>query len=70
MSELLVVPFKKPSEVDIVKPLQNLIISAYASSSSTPVDYSEAVSEFSKSRNAAIWKVYEKYESSLEIIYK
>lgn len=69
MSELLVVPFKKPSEVDMVKPLQNLIISAYASSSSAPVDYSDAVSEFNKLRNSAIWKVFEKYESSLEVIY-
>lgn len=69
MSELLVVPFKKPSEVDMVKPLQNLIIGAYASSSTTPVDYSEAVSEFNKLRNTAIWKVFEKYESSLDIIY-
>lgn len=69
MSELLVVPFKKPSEVDVVKPLQNLIVSAYASSSSTPVDYSEAVSEFNKLRNSSVWKVYEKYESSLEVIY-
>lgn len=69
MAELLVVPFKKPSEVDIAKPLQNLILSAYASSASTPVDYSESVSEFSKLRNTAVWKVFEKYESSLEVIY-
>lgn len=70
MSELCYIPFKKPSEVDIIKPLQNLIVSAYASSSTTPIDYSEAVSEFSKLRNTAIWKVYEKNESSLDINYR
>lgn len=32
-------------------------------------NYSEAVSEFNKQRNTAIWKFFEKYESSLEIVY-
>lgn len=70
MSELLVVPLKKPSEVDVAKPLTNLIQSAYNSAADTAVDHSEAVNEFSKLRNTAIWKAFEKYESSLEILYK
>lgn len=72
MTELLVVPLKKPSEVDVVKPLKNLIQSAYSSSATneSAADYSEAISEFSKLRNTAIWKAFEKYESSLEMIYR
>lgn len=68
MSELLVVPLKKPSEVDVVKPLRNLIQSSYANDANA-VDHSEAINEFSKLRNTAIWKAFEKYESSLEILY-
>lgn len=70
MSELLVVPLKKPSEVDVVKPLKNLIQSSYSGNdSANAVDHSEAINEFSKLRNTAIWKAFEKYESSLEILY-
>lgn len=67
MTELLVVPLKKPSEVDVVKPLKNLIQSSYANDANA-VDHSEAINEFSKLRNTAIWKAFEKYESSLEIV--
>lgn len=66
MSKLLAVPLKKPAEVDIIKPLTNLIQSSYSNSNS---NYSEAVNEFSKQRNVAIWKFFEKYESSLDIVY-
>lgn len=71
MSELLVIPLKKPSEVDVVKPLKNLIQSAYntASDTSGAVDYSDIVSEFGKLRNTAIWKFFEKYQTSLDIVY-
>lgn len=68
MADLISVPLKKPSEVDIVKPLKNLIQSRY-STADKPEDCSEAINEFSKLRNNAIWKAFEKYESSLEIIY-
>lgn len=69
MSELLVVPLKKPSEVDVEKPLKNLIHSSYNTTANV-IDHSEAVSEFAKLRNSAIWKAFEKYESSLEILYR
>ncbi|XP_055384800.1 programmed cell death 6-interacting protein isoform X2 [Condylostylus longicornis] len=69
MSKLLAVPLKKSSEVDVIKPLTNLIKSAYSDPSSQNVHYAEAVSEFSKQRNTAIWKFFEKYESSLDIVY-
>lgn len=70
MTEFLVVPLKKPTEVDILKPIKNLIQSAYNSNSSSVTNYGEAVSEFSTLRNTAIWKAFEKNEGSLDIIYK
>jgi programmed cell death 6-interacting protein len=69
MADLLAVPLKKPSDIDVIKPLKHLIASVY-SSSDKPVDYSEEINEFSKLRNTALWKAFEKYESSLEIIYR
>lgn len=69
MSDLLSVPLKKPAEVDVVKPLKNLILSSYGSSDKI-ANYTEAVNEFSKLRNTAIWKFFEKFESSLDIVYK
>ncbi|XP_063230755.1 programmed cell death 6-interacting protein [Bacillus rossius redtenbacheri] len=68
MADLLAVPLKKPSDVDIVKPLTNVISASY-STADKPQDFSEAINEFSKLRNNAIWRVFEKYESSLEVIY-
>lgn len=68
MAELLAVPLKKPADVDIVKPLKNLISSSY-NTADKPHDYSEAINEFNKLRTNAVWRVYEKYESSLEIVY-
>ncbi|XP_066247093.1 programmed cell death 6-interacting protein [Euwallacea similis] len=68
MADLISVPLKKPSEVDIITPFKNLIQSRY-STADNPENCTEAVNEFSKLRNNAIWKAFEKYESSLEIIY-
>lgn len=69
MAELLSIPLKKPSDVDIVTPLKNLIQSRY-STADQPEDYSDQILEFSKLRNNAIWRAFEKYESSLEVIYR
>lgn len=69
MSNLLAVPFKKPSDVDIVKPLKNLIQSAYNTSES-PVNSDESVNEFSSLRSKAVWKVYDKNEAALELNYQ
>lgn len=68
MAELLSVPLKKPSDVDVVKPLKNLIRGSF-STADRPEDYSDEILEFSKMRTAAIWRVFEKYESSLDVIY-
>lgn len=69
MSELLSVPLKKPSDVEVAKPLKNLIQLRY-STADKPEDYSEAINEFAKLRPAAIWRAFEKYESSLEVLYR
>lgn len=69
MAEVVALPLKKPSDVDVVKPLVNLITSTF-STADNPEDYSSQIQEFSKLRNHAIWKAFEKYESSLEVIYR
>lgn len=70
MSKLIALPLKKPSEVEIVKPLNNLIQSTYSGATAAEkTSYSEAVNEFAKQRNTAIWKFFEKFESSLEVVY-
>ncbi|XP_076302882.1 programmed cell death 6-interacting protein-like protein AliX [Lasioglossum baleicum] len=68
MAELIAIPLKKPSDVDVIKPLTNIIKSTY-SNASDQKDYTEAISDFSKLRNNALWRAFEKYESSLEVIY-
>lgn len=67
MAELIAIPLKKPSDVDVVKPLTNVIRSTY---SGTGKDYVDAIAEFSKLRNNALWRAFEKYESSLQVIYR
>ncbi|KAK2582526.1 hypothetical protein KPH14_004820 [Odynerus spinipes] len=68
MAELIAIPLKKPSDVDIIKPLTNVIKSTY-SGSNNQKDYTEAIQELSVLRNNALWRAFEKYESSLEVIY-
>ncbi|XP_068622573.1 programmed cell death 6-interacting protein [Battus philenor] len=66
MAALLAVPLKKSSDVDIVKPLKNLIQSTYNTGESN-VDYSDAIEELGRLRTNAIWKIFEK--SSLDLVY-
>jgi programmed cell death 6-interacting protein len=65
---LLSVPTKRASDVNIVKPLRHLISSHY-NSADNPEDYSEAINELNKLRNQALWKVLDKYDNSLDLIY-
>lgn len=69
MTEFLAIPLKKPSEVDLTKPLKNIISSQYNTSDNTD-DYNEAVTLFNKLRSHAIWIMYEKNETALEVMYK
>ena len=66
MTELLHVPLKKCSEVDVNKPLKTLISSTY-STADKPEDYVEAVAEFQLHRNR-ICKNLEKSDASLDTL--
>ncbi|XP_052739941.1 programmed cell death 6-interacting protein [Bicyclus anynana] len=66
MAELLCVPFKKSADVDIIKPLKNLIHSTY-NTGDLNEDFTDAINELSRLRTNAIWKVFEK--SSLDVLY-
>ena len=69
MSKLLAAPLKKPSEVEIVKPLNNLIQSTYSGATNEEkASYASAVTDFAKQRNIAIWKFFESNEASLETV--
>lgn len=65
--DLLTVPLKKPSEVDLVKPLKNLIQSPNVKQSDNSI--LEKINSFNKQRNQAVFKVFEKNEAALENIY-
>lgn len=63
MAELLSIPWKKSSDVDLVKPLRNLLQATYEGAE----DWTDALNELARLRNDAIWKVFDK--SSLDVIY-
>uniref|UniRef100_T1JEE2 BRO1 domain-containing protein n=1 Tax=Strigamia maritima TaxID=126957 RepID=T1JEE2_STRMM len=69
MAGFIAVPLKKTSEVELVKPLKNLIASTY-STADNPEDYSEALNELNKLRMNATWRTLDKHESSLDIMYR
>uniref|UniRef100_A0A8D8W3V9 Programmed cell death 6-interacting protein n=1 Tax=Cacopsylla melanoneura TaxID=428564 RepID=A0A8D8W3V9_9HEMI len=69
MAEFLAVPLKKPTDVDIIKPLKNLISLQFPNDNEKLDILSEKLNLFNKLRTAAVWKVFEKHESSLEVIY-
>lgn len=68
MSELIAIPLKKPSDVDVTKALKNIISSAYNDPEKKNA-YNDKIQEFNKLRSQALWKCFEKFESSLELIY-
>ena len=71
MAEVLCIPLKKTSELDLVKPLKNIIASIFSTADNQEsLKYTEAIQEFHKLRNNAVWKTLDKHESSLEVLYK
>lgn len=66
---MLVVPIKKPYDVEVSKPLKNLLLSSYSLGEKSS-DFTNAAEEFGKLRKKAINKVFDKTESSLSIMYK
>lgn len=69
MAEFLAVPLKKPTDVDIIKPLKNFFALQFPNDNEKLDALQESLNLFSKLRTAAVWKVFEKHESSLETIY-
>jgi programmed cell death 6-interacting protein len=66
--DLITVPLKKPSEIDLVKPLKNLIQSSNVKQTDNS-QIIEKINNFNKQRNQAVFKVFEKSEGALEAIY-
>jgi programmed cell death 6-interacting protein len=70
MSNLIAVPAKKTSEVDLVKPLKNLIASYY-SSSEQPVSFDESIEALNKLRKDSCSKNVDfKHDASLTLLEK
>jgi len=68
MTDLLFIPLKKTTDLDVGKSLKNLISSTY-SSADKPENCDEAVAEFQKNRQL-ISKNMDKTEASLEVLGK
>lgn len=66
--ELLTIPLKKTNEVDLVKPLKNLIQSPNIKQSDSSQNI-EKINSLNKQRNHAVFKVFEKNDAALEAIY-
>lgn len=64
--DLMSIPLKKGSDVDILKPLKNLITSRYQASEQE--SYVAAVNEFAKLRNQAVVRTLDYHENSLELL--
>lgn len=69
MAELLAVPLKKATDVDMVKPLRNLLAATYGGATPAP-DHADALQELARLRSNALWKVYDKTCASLDDIYR
>ena len=70
MADILSVPTKKTSEVDLVKPFKNLISLRFSSAENPENSMSEAISEFHKLRNNATLRALDKNETSIDTIAK
>ncbi|XP_066953002.1 programmed cell death 6-interacting protein [Macrobrachium rosenbergii] len=67
-AETVGVPLKKASDIDILKPLKNLITSRYQTAEQE--SYIGAINEFSKLRTSAVCRTLDFHESSLDTIYR
>ena len=68
MTEILSVPIKKANDIDVTKPLRNLISTTY-STADKPEDFTDAISDLQKLRNAAT-KNPDRSEASLETMMR
>ncbi|XP_063368295.1 programmed cell death 6-interacting protein [Cydia amplana] len=63
MAELIAVPLKKSADVELVKPLRNLLQNTYEGAE----DCTDSLTELARLRSDAIWKVYDR--ASLDVLY-
>ncbi len=69
MTDLICVPMKKSSDVDIVKPLKNIISTLY-STADNPEDFTADIQELSYMRTQALSKTLDKSTAALDLLYK
>ncbi|KAK3859625.1 hypothetical protein Pcinc_034275 [Petrolisthes cinctipes] len=67
-AETFGVPLKKASEIDILKPLKNLITSRYQTAEQE--SYVGAINELAKLRSSAVCRTLDYHDSSLETLYR
>ena len=70
MAGYIAVPLKKPSEVDLVKPLKRFIETVYVSKGESVDQFLTPLNEFNKLRTNAISKSLDRHESGLEALYR
>lgn len=64
--EILAVPLKKTSDIDLVKPFKNLIALRF-STADNPENFNDAISELNKLRNLACIRAMDKNETAVDI---
>lgn len=69
MAEILSVPLKKHSDVDLITPITNLIKGSF-STADNPEDYSQEINELSELRSSATRYASAKQESALDFMYR
>ncbi|XP_045605029.2 programmed cell death 6-interacting protein isoform X1 [Procambarus clarkii] len=67
-AETLGLPLKKASDIDILKPLKNLITSRYQTAEQE--SYIGAINELAKLRTLAVCRTLDHHESSLDTLYR
>lgn len=67
MTDILSVPLKKTSEIDLVKPLKNLIALRF-STADNPENFNDAISELNKLRSLACVRAMDKNEAAIETV--
>ncbi|XP_041933070.1 programmed cell death 6-interacting protein isoform X1 [Alosa sapidissima] len=69
MATFISVPFKKSTEVDLVKPLSKFVTATYPVGEEQ-AEYIRAVEELNKLRKSALGRPLDKHESSLDILLR
>lgn len=70
MTELLSVPLKKATDIDLVRPLSNLIKISYNNLDASKFnEIEQSISKFNHQRSATVCKAFEKSENSLQLYY-